>query len=433
MPDDIEKIETEEQGLSSVNKKAVVNFKSVNRKGKYGEIERLTYVYRRVENENGKFDVVINQPFYKYIFEKLEKGNHNLIKTNPLKLILEIVDYNDNISSSKNCGISVKKNNDMYTIKADPKAFLEMENNINNDRTSFKTVTNHFIDMKNKRKSRTTKKTARKILKHLSSAPSLKELENKAPKEYSNFVKTIIDSTRIVNQSSLIQNGLENSLLIATKLCHLMLKSDIKGILSNNEYKEIIKLHSNAEKISERNWQNYILVFKELIFFDYVELVDEMEILPGDGKPKSRYDFFMIDEYNYPVIVELKTADVNIYVNDNSHNKMAFSAKVSASISQLMNYMDIFVKSFDDQENKKAQEIKEKIKGNRTIRGVLIVGGGDVNKNGTVTAYKESKEIWTQNNYLHNIKVITYKDIYNSLCSKQSLYSKASLPHAESE
>ena len=406
-----------ERGVSGVETVMKINFDGVIRKGKYHGSKACKGVFRKPHE--GK--VVIVEKFYLYIHDKLSTYNFDLKKSGYNDLFLEIVEYNDNISSSKNGGVQLINESKRKVIKVDPKEYLKIQEANENDRDNFNVVTNHFIDIAQENKTRTDKKTAKKVLKLLSSPKALRELQDKAPIEYSKFVAQTIKSTRITDQSSLIQDGLKSSLFDAIALCKLMLNGKTKDIIANNDFKSVLNMKSDAMKVSELHWQNFIFTFKELIFFDYVELIDEMHIIDTPEGKGSRYDFFMIDEYNYPKIIELKKADVRVYVDDKSHDKKAFSSEVSKAISQLMNYMDIFVHSFDDLKNKKSQEIKEKIKGNRTVSGVLIIGGGKINGN---EPEENCKELWTQNNYLHNITVITYKDIYDSLINKYKFYKK---------
>ena len=82
--------------------------------------------------------------------------------------------------------------------------------------------------------------------------------------------------------------------------------------------------------------------YRDIIFFDHVELIEELNVLKGIETPeqqsKKRFDLFMLDQYNYPVIIELKNATTLITKRDRSHNKDSLTSEASMAISQLINY-----------------------------------------------------------------------------------------------
>lgn len=394
-------------------------FESVLRDAYYFQLNKQQGVFRVSENDDEKFIIIMDE-FFKFVSKKT-----NIDKEDLNSYTLRIVNYNDEIKSNENYGVSIDDANKKIIV--DPKVYKNLIKIQLEKKRDYVIVGNHFASIASGKKKTTTRTHAQDILVKLSNKKALEPLQRLEPEKYAEFSSQVISAVEVKNRSYVIQRTFLSLLDEAITLCELMLLNKCDEIGQNASFKKVISMKKGQHSISENNWQNFILSYKEIIFFDHVELLSELKAFSDDGT--SKFDFFMIDQYNYPVIIELKRADKKVLMDDTSHTKERLSGDASIAVSQLIYYMNKFKDNYEEVKN----EIEKRsggnmvLNGNKTVYGILIIGGGTVDKDGNEIGQLPNFEIWRQNDYLKNIKIITYRDILDSLIAKRSSFNSTSV------
>lgn len=392
-----------EPAVSETEKEAKAIFKGVKRNGRFGGNDHFTYLYKMVEGS-----VKFVKDFEGFI--KSKKPNKDF-----LEWYVVLTDFEQQVDFDRSDdGVLFADENKVITV--DPRTYLASKKEQAELDSEGRAVGKHFVEMGSGAKTRTTKSFAKKTLKTLSNKQAWQELADKNPEEYKETAVSVIQAIPEFEFNVTIETALSGKMEEAIKLGELMLNEKVSEIKKIDKYKKIIEI-KNSAKIKEVHWQRFILHYKNIIFFDNVMLLSEVVVKKKDMEENkgSRTDFFMLDEFGYPQIIEIKRSQVKVIKDDSPHGKKSISSDMATAISQLMNYMSIFESEYSQVKEtllKKGIELND----NKTVYGILIAGGE--------LKEKEFEEMWRQNRFLNRIRIITYWELINSLKQKLNGFKK---------
>lgn len=172
---------------------------------------------------------------------------------------------------------------------------------------------------------------------------------------------------------------------------------------------KIEQFRSKIDKnLREKEYQDFLEANPWMFGHQYIERIDIRELTKGD-----ELDFCMKSADGFYDVIEIKTPDKIVMVEDGSHDNYKPSAKLSEAIAQVQDYIHTI-------ERKEAQiKLDEDIHAIKP-RGIIVVGN-EINGD-----KRDSLRIF--NSHLNRIQIYTFNDVVKMGSRLVDRYDEEKLP-----
>lgn len=225
--------------------------------------------------------------------------------------------------------------------------------------------------------------------------------ENKAQ-----YIKKILEAGY---EEETWQNIVELNPNLATKLSYARIYVEREKVL--NELQERLK-NDYSETKGDDSWQNWISKNNWLFGVNYKQPIEKAKINLSGIMP----DFLYPTIDGFVDVLEIKLPKDDVLVEDLRHKgSWKWTPEANSAIGQVVNYLIEVDRLRFENEKKVEDEIKQKVLFLKP-RAFLLIGNSENWSNPKKEALRKL------NYYLHNIEVITYKDLLDR--GNQSINTK---------
>jgi len=214
--------------------------------------------------------------------------------------------------------------------------------------------------------------------------------ENKAQ-----YIKKILEAGY---EEETWENIIELNPSLATKLSYARIQIERKSII--DELRRRLK-NDYSETTGDDSWQNWISINNWLFGVNYKKPIEKSKINLSGIMP----DFLYPTIDGFVDILEIKLPKDEVLIEDVSHNgSWKWTSETNRSIGQVINYLTEIERLRFENENKIENETKQKVMFLKP-RAFILIGDSENWSNPKKEALRKL------NYYLHDIEVITYKDL----------------------
>lgn len=185
---------------------------------------------------------------------------------------------------------------------------------------------------------------------------------------------------------------------LATKLSYARIQIERRRVLDELQ-KRLMKDYSEVKGVD--SWQNWISKNNWLFGVNYKPPIEKAKINLLGIMP----DFLYPTIDGFVDVLEIKLPNNDVLVEDSSHKgSWKWTSETNSAIGQVVNYLTEIDRLRFENENKVLTEAGQKVLFLKP-RAFILIGNSEKWENPKIEALRKL------NYYLHNIEVITYKDL----------------------